>query len=97
MTNNTMDSVSSTVNNASQQFGDAASRVSDTAADLKQKAINYGQQAADAIDDAATYVRENKLRDIVSDAGKAIKANPIPAIIGAVVVGFVAGQLLRRD
>jgi ElaB/YqjD/DUF883 family membrane-anchored ribosome-binding protein len=97
MTNNAMDSSSNVLNNASQQLGDAASRVADSAAGLRQKAMDYGQQAASALDDAATYVRENTMRDIVSDAGKAIKANPIPAVIGAVIVGFVAGQLLRRD
>lgn len=48
------------------------------------------------IDDAASYFRDKQARDIWSDVEEQMKAYPVAALIGAVVVGFAAGRLLRR-
>lgn len=49
------------------------------------------------IDDAAAYFRDKEARDIWSDVEAQVKAYPVAALIGAVVVGFAAGRLLRRS
>lgn len=48
------------------------------------------------IDDAAAYFRDKQARDVWSDVEEQVKAYPVAALIGAVVVGFAAGRLLRR-
>jgi ElaB/YqjD/DUF883 family membrane-anchored ribosome-binding protein len=53
--------------------------------------------AADKISATADYVREKKVRDMVADVGACIKAYPRQALLGAAVVGFFAGRMLRRD
>jgi ABC-type transporter Mla subunit MlaD len=51
---------------------------------------------ADSLEDTAKYLRKNKLSDMLGDVGGALKAYPTAALIGAVVIGFAAGRILRR-
>ena len=37
-----------------------------------------------------------KLGDVLGEAQRIIKENPAAALIGALVIGFAAGRLLRR-
>ncbi len=52
---------------------------------------------ADSLEDTAAYLRKNKLRDMLGDVAGAIKAYPTAALIGAVVIGFAAARIMRRD
>ena len=45
----------------------------------------------------ADYVRDNTMRDAMADLKSYVKAHPTQALVGAVVVGFMAGRLLQRD
>ena len=49
------------------------------------------------IEDAVKYVRERDVRRIAEDVKDYARANPVQALIGAAVVGFVAGRILRRS
>jgi hypothetical protein len=51
---------------------------------------------SDTLDDTASWLRNMNVRDMWSDVEGTIKAYPVAALIGAVVVGFAAGRLLRR-
>jgi ElaB/YqjD/DUF883 family membrane-anchored ribosome-binding protein len=42
-------------------------------------------------------VRDNTMRDAMADLKSYVKAHPTQALVGAVVVGFMAGRLLQRD
>ena len=48
------------------------------------------------LEGTADYLRKNQLGDMWDDVAGVIKAHPTAALIGAVVVGFAAGRMLRR-
>ena len=63
---------------------------------------------ANTLENTASYLRDNSVGDMASDVNsrigdmlgevqKVIKAYPAAALIGAVVVGFAAGRMLRRN
>ncbi len=58
------------------------------------------EDAADAVQDAALDVASDvsrRLSDALGDAQRLLKEYPAVALIGAVVIGFAAGRLLRRS
>jgi ElaB/YqjD/DUF883 family membrane-anchored ribosome-binding protein len=100
--------VTSTIGDISSRAQDKASELGQRASELGHKAVgaidaHRGSAAkgldsvADKLGASADYVRDNKMADMVSDLGKFVKANPGPALIGALVVGFCAGRMLRRN
>jgi len=52
---------------------------------------------AGSLEDTASYLRNNKLNDMWGDVQGMIKRYPGVALIGAVVIGFAAGRLIRRS
>lgn len=58
---------------------------------------SFANKAAGKFKDTTAYFRERDMNDVVADVRKYLVAHPGPALAGAVVVGFVAGRLLRRD
>jgi phage-related protein len=54
------------------------------------------QSGADTLEGTAHYLRKNKVGDMWDDLADVVKAHPTAALIGAVVVGFAAGRMLRR-
>jgi ElaB/YqjD/DUF883 family membrane-anchored ribosome-binding protein len=57
----------------------------------------FAHQTADTLSATADYVRDNTMRDAVTDLKEYVKAHPTQALVGAAVVGFMAGRLLQRD
>jgi ElaB/YqjD/DUF883 family membrane-anchored ribosome-binding protein len=49
----------------------------------------------ESFNDIANEMKD-RLGDAVGEAQKLIKENPAVALLGAVVIGFAAGRLLRR-
>jgi hypothetical protein len=60
------------------------------------KVRQFASQAADRLDHTADYLRERDARQILSDLEEQTKAHPVPFLIGALALGFVAGRLMRR-
>ena len=56
-----------------------------------------GHATADRLDASATYVREHGAKAMIGDIESMIKAHPGKFLIGAVVVGFLAGRAFSRD
>lgn len=56
----------------------------------------FARDAADRIGATADYVRSHDVGDMVDDVTDYVKANPVPALIGALALGFFAGWMLRR-
>jgi ElaB/YqjD/DUF883 family membrane-anchored ribosome-binding protein len=52
-------------------------------------------QTADTLDATAQYLRDHQVKDMMSDVQSFIKAHPAQALIGAAVVGFLAGRSIR--
>lgn len=99
--------VSGRVSDKAAELGEKASALGQSAVgaiDAKRAPLANGLDSAastllsgaTSLEDTASYLRSNKLRDMLGDVQGAIKAYPTAALIGAVVVGFAAGRLLRR-
>lgn len=52
--------------------------------------------AADKLEVSASYVRKNNRGAILRDVQDIIKAHPGKVVLGAVVLGFLAGRTFRR-
>lgn len=89
------------------EIGEAASAMAqnaEKAVDAKRAPIAKGldsaaatlHSGAESLENTATYIRKNKVRSMLGDAHGLIKSYPTAAVIGAVVVGFAAGRMLRR-
>ena len=82
----------------------AASTLETAAAGIRDKADRlpggpqvgqFARQTADKLGATADYLREHEAKDIASDFQSFLKAHPAQALIGAVVVGFLAGRSMR--
>jgi hypothetical protein len=56
----------------------------------------YANRTAEGLDRTVHYLRERNPRDMWMDLQEGAKARPVPFILGALALGFVAGRLLRR-
>jgi len=82
----------------------AASTLDSAAAGIRSKASSlpggpqvgqYAHQAADKLGATAQYLREHEVKDMMSEVENFIKAHPAQALLGAAVVGFLAGRGMR--
>ena len=82
----------------------AASTLDSAAAGIRSKAESlpggpqvgqFANQAADKLGATAQYLREHEVKDLMSGVESFIKAHPTQALLGAVVVGFLAGRGMR--
>ena len=56
----------------------------------------FARRAKSALNSTADYIREKDFQAVVDDVTKFTKSNPVPMLLGAVAVGFLAGRMLRR-
>jgi len=77
--------------------GTTGSTLEDAAADTRDRVEDAASHARQRLEDAVGYFREHGVQDVVSDVMDYAKTHPAQAIIGAAVLGFVAGQLIRRS
>ena len=77
------DAAHDVMSSAGSVVSDAASRVHDKAADLKKS--------------TARYIRKNDVSEMVSDAVGLVKAHPGKSLVVALVIGFVAGQMFKKE
>ena len=100
--------VSGRVSDKASELGEKASAIGQSAVgaiDAQRAPLAHGfdnaastlLSGAGSLEDTASYLRNNKLRDMLGDVQGALKAYPTAALIGAVVIGFAAGSLLRRS
>ena len=82
------------VASASHSAGDRIASASHVVGDRIAAASHT---ASDRLGSAASYVRVNNGKDMVSDIESLIKAHPGKFLIGAVVLGFLAGRAFSRD
>jgi ElaB/YqjD/DUF883 family membrane-anchored ribosome-binding protein len=76
---------------------DVADRADQAATRLGNVAVNFADKAKARLDNAADYVREFDVDAMVDDVKRYAKSNPVPMLLGALAVGFLAGRMLRRD
>ncbi len=58
---------------------------------------DQAHSTADAIEDAAGYIRSRDVRSMAADLTQAVRSNPGTSLIAAVAVGFLLGMTLRRS
>lgn len=75
----------------------AATALRANAERLPSTVNTLAHQTASTLSATADYVRDNTMRDAVMDLKSYVKAHPTQALVGAAVVGFLAGRLMRRD
>ena len=84
----------------------AADALSDTASKLHESARNFpggervssvAHRAADTIEQTSHYIREHDTTTMMQDVGDFVKRYPTQAIVGAAVLGFLAGRMFARD
>ena len=92
-----MDAVESGRQSAASTLDDAASGIRAKADSLPGGAdvSKFARRAADKIGGAAQYLRDHEVKDMMSEVQDFIKEHPAQALIGAVVVGFLAGRSMR--
>ena len=81
----------------------AASGLANAAEGLRAKAeelpsgkvAGMAHQTADGLRSTADYLREHDMSDMARDAQDFVKAHPFQALLGAAVVGFLAGRAAR--
>ena len=83
----------------------AAERLQSTADGLRSaserlpggpKVRQFANRTADGLDRTVRYLRDRQASDMWMDVQQGAKARPVPFLIGAVAIGFVAGRMLRR-
>jgi ElaB/YqjD/DUF883 family membrane-anchored ribosome-binding protein len=94
---NAVDAIDARRGTAASRLEGAAAGLHRNADKLSANASQVAHQAADTLDATADYVRENTMRDALSDLAAYVKAHPTQALLGAAVVGFCAGRMLSRD
>ena len=90
---------------------DFGSRATDELTDLSetaaQQARRFGNQVSEGInqatdvverqtDKAVAWLRDLDVRKMMNDVGGYVRSHPTQALVGAVVLGFVTGRLIRR-
>ena len=93
-----LDAVESGRQSAASTLDSAASGIRSKADSLPGGAdvSRFARRAADKIGGAAQYLREHEVKDMMSEAESFIKQHPTQALIGAALVGFLAGRSMRR-
>ena len=61
------------------------------------RAGRVAHAAADSLDRTAKYIREHDAAGMMSDVKRLVKDNPVPALIGAAILGFLLARTLTRD
>lgn len=92
-----MDAVESGRESAASTLDSAASGIRAKADSLPGGAEvgRFARRAADKIGGAAQYLRDHEVKDLMSEAQSFVKEHPAQALIGAAVVGFLAGRSMR--
>jgi len=92
-----MDAVESGRESAAKGLDNAAAGIRSKADSLPGGAevSRFARRAADKIGGAAEYLREHEVKDMMSEVESFVKEHPAQALLGAVVVGFLAGRSMR--
>jgi ElaB/YqjD/DUF883 family membrane-anchored ribosome-binding protein len=92
-----MDAVESGRQSAASTLDSAASGIRSKADALPggEDVGRFARRAADKIGGAAQYLRDHEVKDMMSEVQSFIKEHPAQALLGAAVVGFLAGRSMR--
>ena len=81
----------------SSSWGDDAARQAGRIKDKVSEGIDYAAgQVRDQVDHTVKYFKNHDTKQMLNDVTSFVKSHPAQALVGAVVVGFVAARLLRK-
>jgi len=58
---------------------------------------NVGETMATKLESGGRYLESHGLSDIADDLGNLIRANPIPALLVGVSIGFLLSRMMKRS
>jgi hypothetical protein len=92
-----MDAVESGRESAATSLDSAASGIRAKADSLPggPDVSRFARRAADKIGGAAQYLRDHEVKDMMSEVQSFVKEHPAQALLGAAVIGFLAGRARR--
>lgn len=84
---------------AAEGLDSAASTLHQNADSLPggQSVKRVAHKAADALTSTADYLRQNDMKNMVTDVRTVVKNNPGPALLIAAALGFLVARSLSRD
>jgi len=95
------DEVAAAVNDQREAVADFVEGIGDRVESAMPSAegapAEFARRAKGALNSTADYIRQTDLGDVVEDVKRYTKSNPVPMLLGAVAVGFLAGRMLRRS
>src|SRR5262245_60660888 len=94
---NVRDRVSDLGNKAAEVGSRAADTAKSKVAAIGEGIENAASTAREKFGDTVEYFREQGFKGVGDDVTKYVKSHPVQALVAALALGFVAGQLLRRD
>ncbi len=62
-----------------------------------ERVAGAADSAADTVAAGADYLRQHDMRTIRNDLMRVVGRNPGMALLGAAILGFLAGRLMSRD
>jgi ElaB/YqjD/DUF883 family membrane-anchored ribosome-binding protein len=92
------DAIDSKRQDAASGLESAAAGIHRTANSLPggERVSGFAHQTADSLSNTAQYLRNHDVKDMASDMRRFVEDHPIPAVVGAALVGFLAGRAARR-
>jgi ElaB/YqjD/DUF883 family membrane-anchored ribosome-binding protein len=93
-----VDAIDSRRQGAASGLENAAAGIHRTAENLPggERVSGFAHQTADRLSSTAQYLRDHDVKDMAGGIQRLIEDHPIPAIVGAAVVGFLAGRAARN-
>ena len=88
------------VGRAQDWAAEKAESATDQVKGLRDKVTHGIESAAhqvkEQVDSTVSYFREHDAKAVMNDLTSYVKSHPTQALIGAAIVGFIAGRLVRR-
>lgn len=76
---------------------EASGRLRNVTQGLNTAAEQVRDQVREHMDSTVEYFRDHDTQKMMNDLTNYVKSHPLPAIAGAVALGFFAGRMLRRE
>jgi ElaB/YqjD/DUF883 family membrane-anchored ribosome-binding protein len=93
----TVDAIDASRDAVASRIESAGNVVHDQATRLSGASQEWGRVTAQTMDRTAQYIRQRSVRQMLSDVETLVKNNPIPSVVGAIVMGFIVGRAVNRE
>ena len=85
---------------AAETLGSVAQSIRDAGSgmrDQQPQIASFAEQAAGRVEEVSTYIREHDVQDLVGEAERLARREPLLFLGGALAIGFVAARFLKAS